>query len=276
MAQPNGITELMRGASRGDVSAVRRCLTAGGCAAPDVNAQDIFGNTALIYAAGAGHAEVVDLLLSGGADARSVNQIGMSARALAGARGHTAVSQRLAAGEGEGLAAPPAAAEAVQPPAPPTIQSILLRAIWAGDPTALQECVRAGADVNAATSDGWTPLMVAAIKGGAEIVTELLALGADVQTRNEQGWTALRFAASMDEAQVLRLLLAHGADPNAQDASGWTALMQVVHEQSLESMDVLLAHGADVTIRNAEGDTVWAIAQRGGARELMARLGPQG
>ena len=47
-------------ADRGDVETVRRCLEAG----VDVNARNCLGCVPLMYAAGSGHLEVVNLLLS--------------------------------------------------------------------------------------------------------------------------------------------------------------------------------------------------------------------
>lgn len=60
----NGITELMKAASLGDLGAVQSLISAGA----GLNEQDIFGHTALSYAVRARHADVVQLLLNSGAD----------------------------------------------------------------------------------------------------------------------------------------------------------------------------------------------------------------
>src|SRR5438105_1147965 len=61
----NGINELMIACSRGELARAEALVAEG----EDVNARDRFGHTALMYAAGAGHAAVVELLLSSGAAA---------------------------------------------------------------------------------------------------------------------------------------------------------------------------------------------------------------
>ncbi len=52
----------MIAASRGDPMEVRRLIEASG----NINAADIFGNTALQYAARGGHADIVELLFRNG------------------------------------------------------------------------------------------------------------------------------------------------------------------------------------------------------------------
>ena len=52
-----------------------------------------------------------------------------------------------------------------------------------------------GADVNAATDDGYTALIYAAYSGHAKIVKELIERGADIDATNNYGSTALIYAA---------------------------------------------------------------------------------
>ncbi len=66
--------------------------------------------------------------------------------------------------------------------------------------------VAAGADVNARSADGWTPLMRAAQRGDAEWVQLLLAAGADPSPATPAGWTAVRLASARGDEAVCRLL----------------------------------------------------------------------
>ena len=85
--------------------------------------------------------------------------------------------------------------------------------------------VDAGADPNALTADGMTPLHRAAPNTRAV----LLAAGADPNARAKHpnsvgvdGWTPLHVAASQGDTETIAALLAAGADPSARDWEGKT------------------------------------------------------
>ena len=64
----------------------------------DVNAREQrYGDTALMWAAVAGHVDVVRLLIEAGADVRAVDDEGVTALHLARANGHTEVAAALLA-----------------------------------------------------------------------------------------------------------------------------------------------------------------------------------
>ena len=83
----------------------------------------------------------------------------------------------------------------------------------------------AGADVNAATDLGVTPLWLAAENASRAMVRRLLAAGADANRSLLLGETPAMVAARAGNADVLEQLLAAGADPEARGARGQTALM---------------------------------------------------
>src|SRR5262249_21001594 len=73
--------------------------------------------------------------------------------------------------------------------------------------------VGAGADVNARTTTGATPLMLAAASGSADAVAILVELTADPNAiESANGQTALMFASAADRADAVRALGQHGAD----------------------------------------------------------------
>ena len=55
--------------------------------------------------------------------------------------------------------------------------------------------IETGADVNARTNDGVTPLMIAAEKGHTYAVASLVKCGANVDLQDKYGNTALHYAA---------------------------------------------------------------------------------
>src|SRR5437764_12406280 len=82
----------MKAASRGDTKVVLSCLLAD---VECVNEQDAFGNTALMFAAGDGHLEAVQLLVSHGAQVNLSNRVGATALSRAVAKRHERVARLL-------------------------------------------------------------------------------------------------------------------------------------------------------------------------------------
>jgi ankyrin repeat protein len=76
-----------------------------------------------------------------------------------------------------------------------------------------------GADVNARSKQGRTPLVIAAAHdGNIEVMRLLIKKGADVKAKSPDGFTALISAASHGNVEAVKLLLARGADVNAQSS----------------------------------------------------------
>jgi hypothetical protein len=73
--------------------------------------------------------------------------------------------------------------------------------------------IEAGADVNAADSIGWTPLIRAVIGGNVESVTALMAAGADVNATDFFGRDAARIAQGRDLDDIVAVL--SGTAPEA-------------------------------------------------------------
>ena len=84
----------------------------------------------------------------------------------------------------------------------------------------VQALVQAGADVNAAQQDGFTPLMGAAQNGHAELVSYLLRQAANPKARTADGRSAFTLAAEENHEEVLKLLRAAGAEPEENEYGG--------------------------------------------------------
>lgn len=85
------------------------------------------------------------------------------------------------------------------------------------DPRVARELIRAGANVNAKSDIGLTPLHGAS----AEITELLISAGADVNAASGSGLTPLLLSR---DTRVIGQLLSAGADPNAKNQFGFTLL----------------------------------------------------
>jgi hypothetical protein len=150
-------------------------------------------------------------------------------------------------------------------------------AVAAGDVGEMERLV--GEDpglVNARIGRGYTPLMLASLKGHMEVVRCLLDHGATVNERDNTQRTALRTVSSAGLSPVVRLLLERGADPTLADQNGWTPLIAATVRGHLEVVRSLLGHPtADSTInyRLADGATaLWRACMYGRGGMVRALL----
>lgn len=116
-----------------------------------------------------------------------------------------------------------------------------------------------------------SPLMLAALKGNADLVRALIARDAHV---NKPGWAPLHYAATHGHLEVMALLLEHHAFIDAESPNGTTPLMMAAMYGTPQAVKLLLDAGADVAMKNQLGMTAldFAIkAQRRDAAELIAQ-----
>ncbi len=110
--------------------------------------------------------------------------------------------------------------------------------------------------MNAKSTLGRTPLLVAASMGGTvDVVALLLEKGADINTVDNTGVSPLIAAASVDDAAVAKLLLAKGAAVNTR-ATGVgqsaTALMGAAYNGNAELTRLLLERHADLELISSD------------------------
>lgn len=118
---------------------------------------------------------------------------------------------------------------------------------FAEDCGILDALLEAGADLEAATDDGATPLIEAVTARRLDVVARLLSAGAAVTATTFAGSSALHRAASSGDTEIARVLLAAGADLFALDSKGQTP-MDRARSRGREDVLALLeqSRGADL------------------------------
>jgi len=130
---------------------------------------------------------------------------------------------------------------------------------WGGTPLYFAACkghkeiaemlIENGADINAKTKYGLTPMHGATTKEVAEL---LIAKGAGVNAKTGIGRTPMHTAAMTGHKEIVELLIAKGADVNSKDKSGYTPLHGAATDVTVE---LLIAEGADVNAKGDDGST---------------------
>jgi ankyrin repeat protein len=297
-----GQTPLHLAASAGYAGLVELLLAKG----PDVNAVDAFGRTPLSYAVDKHYQPVVQLLLAAHANPNAgASNLPLTEAAYYGdmpalklllANGADPnINTNVTAGFGQihglnptsgGNATPLAAAvsqkhadavaELIRAKADPngsTADGYPLIVSAMGDAPMLKALLEGGADPNRPDLGGMPPLMYAVTQGPQPAVELLLAYKADPNIgRPQYGWTPLLEAAQRDSKGIAEVLLKAGADVNAKADDGWTPLHMAVSRKQREVAELLLANHANPNAKMKDGQTPLHFAVQSGQRELAELL----
>ena len=140
-----------------------------------------------------------------------------------------------------------------------------------GTAAQVRKAIKAGADVNAADEEGWTPLMAATGFNNRKATQALIDAGADVNARDKKGRTPLM---ASDSPEVVKLLLKAGADIHATDKEGCTAVMVAAQEgENPDFLAALIKAGVDVNAKNEEGKTALMMTGNAHFVQLLSRAG---
>lgn len=127
--------------------------------------------------------------------------------------------------------------------------SLLLYAIDHNDKIAVKKMLDMGADVNAQSSEGRTPLHEAIYKGNESIIEYLLRNGANVHLKTRCGESSLLTAIQRDDHRAIELLLKCGAHLSNTDPKSITELMSLAARNgSLKRLESLKMAGADFSL----------------------------
>jgi ankyrin repeat protein len=166
----------------------------------DVNLRDkTTGTTALDHAVDNGNREMVELLLSRGANVNARNGSGRTALMRIGEEATSdLVWDLLNAGAEVNFKSE-------------TGETALITAAYQNNVEALKALLDAGADVSNKDEDGQTALMVAAENGHLQNVRALVLAGANLDQQDVEGKNALTLAIESEHRAVIRFLRSKGA-----------------------------------------------------------------
>ncbi|MHC9543343.1 MAG: ankyrin repeat domain-containing protein [Vulcanimicrobiota bacterium] len=213
------------------------CLISAGA---DINTRAEDGNTALYFAACRGDREIFDYLISRGADIEIININGKSALHGAVEKGHCyetgiLLAHGLNINKGDNSGSTP-----------------LHHAVKAGNSYMAEFLISRGAWVDSEDEHGKTPLFLARDPGMADY---LIGKGADITKRDRQGLTLLHQSIlnswGMDESGTLiAYYLKKGIQINSADNDGMTPLHHAAELGFDTMVEVLIKHGATVDIKD--------------------------
>ena len=145
----------------------------------------------------------------------------------------------------------------------------------------LNAAKRAGTSLNVKNLEGYTPLMLVAIRGQESILQMLIDLhveGVDVHFNigDRDGNTALALAVLYGKVNIVKLLLQSSAkasiDINTTDLEGYTPLMIASSLGYEEILDLLCRAGANVNMRNRSGYAALTVAGNHGQWTIVRKL----
>jgi ankyrin repeat protein len=243
--------DIWEAAKQGNTKAVKQHLDAG----TDVDAKDDqYGGTPLHYAAMEGHMEIVELLITKGADVNAATKNGHTALSYTKLHPETAELLRKHGGKTkkELEAATP------EPPAAKAPDISIHGAAMQGNIEAVKKHLAAGVDVNATSKmwSGMTPLHIAAEGGHNEIAELLIAKGADLTAKDQNpfvGGTPLDWAIKRGKNETAALLRKHGGK--------YSKIRFAARGGDIKAVKEFLAAGADVNTKDKRGDTPLDIAE---------------
>jgi ankyrin repeat protein len=92
--------------------------------------------------------------------------------------------------------------------------------------------------------DGWTPLMLAVLRGDIALAGQLIADGSDLNMENESGETALWIAIEEEHYGLVEILCKH-ADVNYKNKEGGTALARAMYQENNDIIELLIRCGGE-------------------------------
>jgi ankyrin repeat protein len=130
-----------------------------------------------------------------------------------------------------------------------------------------------GAKINIQDDYGWTPLHEAIVRGNQLGVETLVSKGADIGVRNFKGDNALHIAIQCTSYDIIELLVqTNKIQIDTKNNDGWSPLHFAAWTGRGDVVEMLLKNGAEVNIKNNFNHTPLRTANRNGKTEVVELL----
>ncbi|XP_068223862.1 ankyrin repeat and SAM domain-containing protein 6-like [Palaemon carinicauda] len=288
-----GMSALMLASVSGHMGTIRTLIEAGAKYDPDIT-NTSSQITPLMIAAQHGNNAVVRLYLDKGVSAnKAIPKIGITPLMFSAAGGNVSTAQLLLkrgadpnATSASDLTAVDVASACNRPDIANCLEKVTTRLKKKGAGYDLMEAVRNGdlksvqeiligdpGQSQITTSDGATPLMVAAMFGHCQIAKMLLQYGAPIDAQDQKnGWTALMQAIYHRQTDMAKLLIKCGANTNKVAHRGYMAYDFASETLDIDIMSILVEAQANINVvlRRILVPQVGWSQQRGSSQEVAS------
>ena len=127
-------------------------------------------------------------------------------------------------------------------------------------------------NIESKTSNGFTPLMVAALHGELLAVKWFLEKGATVACKDYRGWNTLHRAAEGGDTDIISLIHTHLPNIDSKTGEGDTPLMLAASCGKLHAVKWFLEKGATVACENNVGWNTLHCAAQGGDTDIISLI----
>ena len=212
-----------------------------------------YRETKLFTAVTYNHFNCVKRLIDEGADVNSVNKYGVTPVMFAAERGCVCCLNILIAAGAD--------IDKVERPFPLVGKPALISAAKTGNWECVEALINAGADVNIALENRFTPLMHATYMGHVKYVELLIAAGADVNITNTYGNTSIsQIPRHTYKAEIVEMLIKAGADVNAPDLYGKPQILSAARKGTWSHLKFVIESGANVNAVDSHNNTALICA----------------
>jgi ankyrin repeat protein/acetyl esterase/lipase len=255
-----GYTPLHRAVHYADKELVELLISNGA----DVNAKNKWGRTPLRWAIYNRDKVMIKLLVSKGADINMKDEDGVTPLHLIAMSDRKDIVEFLIANGADVNAKN----ESGYTP--------LYYAIWGKDKDTLRFLLDKGANVNVIPARDLTPLGYAAWDGDKEMAELLIAHGAKLEVRDNWGYTALRNAAAFGRRELVELFVSKGADISDFHVAACLGDLARVKKYIEQEVDIDASDEMDWTplywaVSTSQKDVVWFLIANGARVDVTTK-----